>query len=75
MLSELPFFALDLQEFLKTTGGWIHQSHQILRETNDLFKDIIISPEKESEVQDRTYNNNITYQQALWFFYDSLENA
>ena len=30
VLSELPFFTLDSQRFLKITGGWVHQSFQSL---------------------------------------------
>ena len=62
VLSEFPFFTLDSQEFLKTTGGWVHQSHQIFLEAKDLFKDIIISPESEREIQDSAYNDNIESQ-------------
>lgn len=43
---ELPFFDLRHREFLKVTGAWIDLSLHSLLETNDLFKDIIKSPEK-----------------------------
>ena len=55
VLSELPFFTLDSQEFLKITGGWVHQSLQSLIESKDLFGDIITSPERESELQESLY--------------------
>ena len=60
--SEFPFFILNSREFLKTTGGWVHQSHQIVLEATDLFKDIIISPGSEREVQDSANNDNIEMQ-------------
>lgn len=46
VLSEFPFYNLDPQEFIKITGGWVHHSYHSLIESKDLFRDIIISPEK-----------------------------
>ena len=79
MLSELPFFALDSQEFLKTTGGWVHQSLQSLIESKDLFGDIITSPERESELQQSPYNsytqsNYFAIKQSGNFFYETKKH-
>ena len=60
VLSELPLFTLDSQEFLKITGGWVHQSLQSLIE----FRDIITSPERESDLKESLYNN---YTQSNYF--------
>ena len=43
---ELPFFDLSHRKFLKVTGACLDSSLHSLLETNDLFKDIIKSPEK-----------------------------
>jgi hypothetical protein len=42
---ELPFFDLSHRAFLKVTGAWLDSSLHSLLKTNDLFKDIIKSPE------------------------------
>ena len=42
----MPFFDLDQREFLKVTGAWLDSRSYSLLETNDLFKDIIESREK-----------------------------
>ena len=46
LLSELPFYVLSNEEFVKETGAWVHDSVSSLLESRDLFKDIIPSPEK-----------------------------
>ena len=46
LLSELPFYVLSNEEFVKETGTWVHDSASSLLESKDLFKDIIPSPEK-----------------------------
>ena len=46
LLSELPFYVLSNEEFVKETGAWVHDSASSLLESKDLFKDIILSPEK-----------------------------
>ena len=79
MLSELPFFTLDPQEFLKTTGGWVHQSFQSIIESKDLFADIITSPETENELQESPYNNSIqsgyfTVKQSGKFFFEAKKH-
>ena len=79
VLSELPFFTLDSQEFLKITGGWVHQSLQSVIESKDLFADIIISLERESELQESPYNNYIqsgyfTVKQSGKFFYEAKKH-
>ena len=80
VLSELPFFTLGPQEFLKTTGGWVHQSLQSVIESKDLFADIITSPERESELEESPYNNCIqsgyfTVKQSGKFFYEAKKNT
>lgn len=79
MLSELPFFTLEPQEFLKTTGGWVHQSLQSVIESKDLFADIITSPETENELQESPYNNSIqsgyfTVKQSGKFFFEAKKH-
>ena len=59
VLSELPFYNLDPQEFLKITGGWVHHSYHSLIESKDLFRDIIASLEKERDLQENPYNSYI----------------
>ena len=69
VLSELPFFTLDSQEFLKITGGWVHHSLQSLIESKDLFGDIITSPERESELQvsiQQLHPIKLFYDQTVW---------
>ena len=79
MLSELPFFTLDSQEFLKITGGWVHHSFQSLIESKDLFGDIITSSERESELQESldnnyTQSNYFTIKQSRKFFYETKKH-
>ena len=76
VLSELPFYNLDNYEFLRITGGWVHHSYHSLTESNDLFQDIIASPEKECELQENSYNSYIqskyyTVKQTGNFFYQA----
>ena len=56
VLSEFPFYNLDNQEFLRITGGWVHNSYHSLIESKDLFQDIIATPEKERELRENSYN-------------------
>ena len=49
LLSELPFYVLTDEEFIKETGPWVHDSASSLLESRDLFKDIIASPEKNDD--------------------------
>ena len=76
VLSEFPFYNLDNQEFLRITGGWVHHSYHSLTESKDLFQDTIASPEKESELQESSYNSYIqskyyTVKQTGNFFYQA----
>ena len=68
VLSELPFFTLDSQEFLKITGGWVHQSLQSLVESKDLFGDLITSPERGSDLQEslQLHPIKLFYDQTVW---------
>ena len=78
VLSELPFFTLDSQEFLKITGGWVHQSLQSLIESKDLFGDIISSPERESELQEsiqQLHPIKLFYDQTVWKFFLRRKNT
>ena len=49
LLSELTFYVLTDEEFIKETGAWVHDSASSLLESRDLFKDIIASPEKNDD--------------------------
>ena len=74
VLSELPFITLDSQEFFKTTVGWVHQWLQSLVESKYLFRDIITSPERESDRQVFLYNNytqsnDFTIKQSGTFYF------
>ena len=66
-------------QFLKTTGGWVHQSLQSIIESKDLFADIITTPERESELQESPYNNCIqsgyfTVKQSGKFFHEAKKH-
>ena len=76
MLSEFPFYNLDPQEFIRITGGWVHHSYHSLIESKDLFRDIVISPEKEHELHENPYNSYIqsnyhTIKQTGNYFYQA----
>ena len=47
LMSEFHFYALSNEElFLKETRAMVHDSSTSLLESRDLFKDIIVNPEK-----------------------------
>ena len=48
-LSELPFFNLTNEEFLKETGTWLYHSSSSLFNSKDLFRDVIENPDKANE--------------------------
>lgn len=67
---------MDNYDFLRISGGWVHHSYHSLTESNDLFQDIIASPEKERELQENSYNSYIqskyyTVKQTGNFFYQA----
>ena len=79
MLSELPFFTLDHQDFLKVTSTWVNESSRNLLESKDVFEDIIISPEREDELFENPFNNYIqsnyhTIKQAGNFIHNVKKN-
>ena len=41
-----PFQDLENDEFLKTIGSWVHNSEDRLSEKVDLYRDIVVSPDK-----------------------------
>ena len=43
---ELPFFNLNLDEFLKVTGSWVFSATDLLLGKKDLFKDALESPNR-----------------------------
>ena len=45
-LSELPFYDLNLDEFLKVTGSWVFSATDRLLDKKDLFKDALESPNR-----------------------------
>ena len=48
-LNELPFFDLNLDEFLKVTGSWVFSATDRLLDKKDLFKDALESPNREDD--------------------------
>ena len=64
---EFPFYALSIEEFLKETGAWIHESASSLLY---LFKDIA-NPEK---TKDRDCNESI-FKEFIKSNYHSINNV
>ena len=48
-LNELPFYDLNLDEFLKVTGSWVFSATDRLLDKKDLFKDALESPNREDD--------------------------
>ena len=48
---QFPFQDLDLRDFLKTIGSWIHQSIDRLSNKIDLYGYIIESPNREDPLK------------------------
>lgn len=59
MLSQLPSHNLDKDEFLKASGAWLYQSINKLSHKQDLYKDIIASPDKDDPLKCRQDNYRI----------------
>ena len=59
-LRQLPFYDLELKEFLKATGAWVHSSSSTLARSNDLFQNIIENPNRAADqLQQNPYDNYI----------------
>lgn len=50
-LSELPFYDLTQKQLLQTTGSWVFSSSNNIINSRDLFQDIIVSPDSESNLE------------------------
>ena len=46
LFPQLPFHDLDNDELLKALGAWVYRSADKIPDKQDLFKDIIQSPDK-----------------------------
>ena len=45
-LTELPFYNLNHEDFLKATGAWVHYASNNILGSKDLFGDILENPDK-----------------------------
>lgn len=74
-LPQFPFHDLDNDEFLKASGAWIYQSADKLSHKQDLYKDIIASPDKDHPLKCRQDNyiesKYHTIKQTGKYFYDA----
>lgn len=58
-LYELPFYNLDRDELLKTSGAWTYSSSTTNLDSKDLFQDIIECPDNNRNLEECIYNENI----------------
>lgn len=59
-LNELPFYNLDRSEFVKACGVWDYSiTNQSIIDAKDLFQDIIECPDREANLHENPYSNNI----------------
>ena len=74
LFPQLPFHDLDNDELLKALGAWVYRSADKIPDKQDLFKDIIQSPDKNDPLkclQDNYIESKYhTIKQTGKYFYD-----
>ena len=75
-LPQLPFHNLDNEEFLKASGAWLYRSADDLSHKQDLYTDIIASPDQDDSLKCRQDNyiesKYLTIKQTGNNFYDAI---